>query len=155
MLVACLFFVGLRTWVQWRYAKKLFSNDYLIFGALACHIGATITCQLALPYMYDIEQLKLVLKKGGTPTLQMAAMAQAFLGYQFALLFLLWTTLWAVKFSLLVFFWRLFDSVHTKARIFWYVMCGVTASTYIVTIFIQLFACDSPANFFKLGEFRH
>ena len=102
--------------------------------------------------MYDIEKLKLVLEAGGAPTEDMAISAQTFLPYQFALLLLLWTTLWAVKFSLLIFFWRLFDSVHTKARIFWYVMIVVTASTYIVTIFIQLFACGSPQNFFTLSK---
>lgn len=104
--------------------------------------------------MYDIERLKLVLQAGGTPSQEMASGAQNFLPHQFALLLLLWTTLWAVKFSLLVFFWRLFDSVHTKARTFWYIMFVLTASTYIVTIFIQLFACGSPQNFFKLGKYQ-
>jgi hypothetical protein len=59
---------------------------------------------------------------------------------------------WSVKFSLLLFFWRLFDSLRTRMRIFWYVMCFVTASTYLITIFLQLFACGSPGTFFKFGE---
>ncbi|ETN43287.1 uncharacterized protein HMPREF1541_02446 [Cyphellophora europaea CBS 101466] len=150
-LVACFFFVTLRTWVQYRNSKRLFSNDWLIFAAIVCHAGAVAVCQLAIPYMYDIERLKLVLEAGGTPSTQMVASAQTFLQFQFALLLLLWTTLWLVKFSLLIFFWRLFESVHTKVRIFWYIMLAVTASTYIVTIFVQLFACGSPQNFFKLS----
>jgi hypothetical protein len=59
---------------------------------------------------------------------------------------------WSVKLSLLLFFWRLFDSLRTKMRIFWWVMCFVTASTFIVTVFLQLFACGSPGTFFKFGE---
>lgn len=102
--------------------------------------------------MYEIERLKLVLAAGGTPAPSMIQSAQRFLSYQFALLLLLWTTLWAVKFSLLIFFWRLFDSVQTRARIFWYIMIVITASTYVVTIFIQLFACGSPQNFFELSK---
>lgn len=37
-------------------------------------------------------------------------------------------------------------------RIFWYLMCFITGSTYLVTVFLQLFACGSPGTFFKLGE---
>jgi hypothetical protein len=151
-LLACLIFVALRTWVQYTNSKRLFSNDYLIFLALVCHIGAVATCQGAIPYMYGIERLKLIVMAGGQPALDMVESAEIFLRYQFALLFLLWTTLHSVKFSLLIFFWRLFDSVQTRVRTFWYVMLVITASTYIVTIFIQLFACGSPQNFFKLSK---
>lgn len=62
------------------------------------------------------------------------------------------TPVWAVKFSLLLFFWRLFDSLHTRMRIFWWCMMIVTAATLITTIFLQLFACGTPGSFFKLGE---
>ena len=37
-------------------------------------------------------------------------------------------------------------------RIFWYIMCAITASTYTTTFFIQLFACGAPGNFFKIGD---
>jgi hypothetical protein len=59
---------------------------------------------------------------------------------------------WSVKFSLLLFFWRLFDSLRTRMRIFWYIMCFMTGSTFLVTVFLQLFACGSPGTFFKFGE---
>ena len=36
-------------------------------------------------------------------------------------------------------------------RYFWWVMCFVTASTLITTIFLQIFACGEPSSFFKLG----
>jgi hypothetical protein len=36
-------------------------------------------------------------------------------------------------------------------RIFWYMVLFVTASTCVVTIFMQLFACGAPATFFKFG----
>ena len=153
-LIVCLIFVALRTWVQYFHSNnRLYSNDYLIFLALICHICAIAVCQSAIPYMYEIEKFKLVVFAGGTPTLGMIQSATTFLPHQFALLFLLWTTLWSVKFSLLIFFWRLFDSVQTRARIFWYIMIVITASTFTITVFIQLFACGSPQNFFQLGLF--
>jgi hypothetical protein len=62
------------------------------------------------------------------------------------------SSVWAVKISLLLFFWRMFDSLHTRMRIFWHIMMFVVASTLLTTIFLQLFACGSPSAFFKLGE---
>ena len=110
-----------------------------------------MTCQLGIPDMFAIEQLKVVMQANISPPPEMVADAEEFLGYQFALVLLLWTTLWAVKFSLLLFFWRIFESVRTRVRAFWWLMCFVTASTYIVTIFLQFFACGSPQNFLELG----
>ena len=58
---------------------------------------------------------------------------------------------WSVKLSLLLFFWRLFDSLQTRMRIFWCVMLVITASTYVIILFMQLFARGSPADSFKFG----
>lgn len=121
---------------------------------MGCHIGAVITCQLVIPSMYGVEEAKLVLARLGPSAvdLDMVNTFETFLPHQFALLFLLWTTLWCVKFSLLIFFWRLFDSVRTKARVFWWVMIFVTAATFTTTVFLQLFACGSPQNFMRMSE---
>lgn len=64
-----------------------------------------------------------------------------FLQLQFAVDFTMWTALWLVKFSLLYFFWRLFDSVDTPMRIFWWFMTLVTGATLVVAIVIQCHAC--------------
>lgn len=64
---------------------------------------------------------------------------------------MLWTTLWAVKFSLVFFFWRLFDSVQTHMKIFWWIMCAIMASTWISGIVLQQFACDPIKDFFTFG----
>lgn len=135
-------------------SKWFHPNDYLIMFALVCHITSAIVCQLAIPSIYQIEELKLLTSHGGVPSQEQIESAGLYLKYQFALLLLLWTTLWTVKFSLLLFFWRMFDSVRTHAKIYWWIMLGATAATYITTIFIQLFACDSPVQFFVLGKIR-
>jgi hypothetical protein len=153
-LVACLLIVALRTFVQYRASRRLFNNDYLIFIALACHLAAIITCELAIPDMWTIEELKMLRTTGATPSNEMLNGAERYLSYQFALVILLWTTLWTVKFSLLTFFWRLFDSVRTRARTFWWIMIFITASTFVTTIFLQLFACGSPQNFLILGQYH-
>jgi hypothetical protein len=165
-LVFCIGFVTFRTYIQYQHNKKLFSNDYVILFALLCHVGSAVISQLMIPPMYELEELKSILASGGIPPANAQERALLYLKYQFAVLITFWTTcmnhpilsftsnkciVWSVKLSLLLFFWRLFDSLQTRMRIFWYMMLFVTASTYVVTIFIQLFACGAPADFFKFG----
>jgi hypothetical protein len=52
----------------------------------------------------------------------------------------------------LFFFWKLFESVNSSMRLFWWVMCGVTASTWIISVVLQEFACDPIRDFFTLGK---
>ncbi|KAK8038224.1 hypothetical protein PG994_014991 [Apiospora phragmitis] len=174
-------FIGTRTYIQCRRTRgKLYTNDYLIFLALLCHLAAAIVCQVAIPSMYELERFIAILRdnqargESGSNTTgaqqhisiatsptplnvtassteqRFVANTELYFRYQFALSLLLWTTLWAVKFSLLFFFWRLFDSVTSlrPARLCWYVMTGITASTLVVTVSLFLFACGNPANNF-------
>jgi hypothetical protein len=152
-IALCIGFVALRTWVQFRNTNKFYSNDFLIIFATTCHVLSAVIYQLAVPTMYRLEQEKGVMALGGSPQEDFPETVNLYLRYHFCLLILLWVTLWAVKFSLLLFFWRMFDSIQTRARIFWWIMCALTASTFIVALFIQLFACDTPGNLFKLGTF--
>lgn len=144
-------FVAIRTHVQYRKTGGFFINDYCIFFALVLHLAAAIVYQIAIPYMYEIEYFDFA-----TQPITQGFMddASLFLRMQFALDFLLWTTLWAVKFSLLFFFWRLFDSVQTSVRIFWWIMFTVTASTWITLVVLQNLACDPIKDFFTPGMFR-
>ena len=150
-IALCLGFVILRTWVQFRNTKKFYSNDLLIIFAMACHLLAAIIYQLALPVMYKIGKENMLLARGGTPSERFTDRVELYLRYHFCLLILLWVTLWAVKFSLLLFFWRIFDSIQTRARLLWWTMCALTAATFTVALFLQLFACGSPSNLYKLG----
>ncbi|KAL4918312.1 hypothetical protein BDW62DRAFT_210580 [Aspergillus aurantiobrunneus] len=148
-IILSIIFVAIRTHVQYRNAHRFFINDYWIFFAIVCHLATAIVYQVAIPPMYEVQFFDYT-----TQPMDAAFMARAslFLRLQFAVDFLLWTTLWTVKFSLLSFFWRLFDSVRTPVRFFWWVMCGVTASTWIVLVVLQNLACDPIENFFTLGK---
>ena len=74
-----------------------------------------------------------------------------FLRLEFVILIFWWTQLWLVKLALLTFFWRLFDSVRTHARMFWWIMLFVTISTWTVAIFLHIFSCLPVGSFFRLG----
>ena len=141
--------VTLRTYVQYKKSHRLFANDYFIFFALVMHVTAAILYQLAIPPMYELVNVGMGIIPAAP---NFMARASLFLKLQFAVDYVLWTTLWAVKFSLLLFFWRLFDSVQSHARIFWWTMCGVTASTWIVAVVLQAHACDPIKDFFTLGR---
>lgn len=147
-VILSIVFVALRTHVQFLNARRFFANDYFIFFAIVLHLATAIVYQVAIPPMYEIQYFDYT-----TDTMDASFLARAslFLRLQFAVDFLLWTTLWAVKFSLLFFFWRLFDSVRSPVRVFWWAMCGVTASTWITLVVLQNMACDPLQDFFTLG----
>ncbi|KAJ5690161.1 hypothetical protein N7462_004553 [Penicillium macrosclerotiorum] len=139
--------VIIRTHAQYKSSKQLFINDYWIFFAVICHLATAIVYQFAMPPMYELTYIGAGLK---LPTAGFMDRASLFLKLQYAADILLWTTLWSVKFSLLFFFWRLFDSVNSHMRLFWWIMCGVTAATWITSVVLQEFACDPIQDFFTL-----
>jgi hypothetical protein len=145
----CACFVAMRTYLQYQSSKRFFVNDYWIFFAMLCHVVTASLYQVAIPPMYELAYVGAELKP---ITAGFMGRASLFLKLQFALDIMLWTTLWSVKFSLLFFFWRLFDSVQTPMRIFWWIMCAVTASTWITSIVLQQFACDPIKDFFTIGK---
>lgn len=148
-LAAC--FTAIRTWLQYSHNRRFYINDYFILCALLVHVVLSILYQLNAPPMYELEPIV-----NGFKTVDPLRLHyyDYYLRLQFALTILSWTTLWLVKLSLLTFFWRLFDSVRTHARLFWWVMCGITAATYIVSVFLQGFACLPLGSFFKFGELQ-
>lgn len=143
-----LVFTALRTGLQYNRNRKFYSNDFFILFAMLCHIVTASVYQVAMPPMYEIAYVSAKLRP---PAATFFEDANFFLRLQFALDLLLWTTSWAVKFSLLFFFWRLFDSVNSPMRIFWSIMCVITAASYIGCIILQTFACDPIQHFFTLG----
>lgn len=139
---------AVRTVLQHRRNRRFYSNDFFIMFAMLCHIATAIVCQVSIPPMYSLARVFAGLLPAPPNFIENT---NFFLRLQFALDIVLWTTSWSVKFSLLLFFWRLFDSVNTPMRIFWSVMCVITAATYITSIILQCFACHPIQNFFHLG----
>lgn len=148
-LAAC--FTALRTWLQYSHNRRFYINDYLILCALLVHVVLSILYQLIAPPMYELEPIINGFKTVDSSRLHYY---NYYLRLPFAVTTLSWTTLWLVKLSLLTFFWRLFDSVRTHARLFWWVMCGITIATYIVSMFLQGFACLPLGSFYKFGKLQ-
>ncbi|KAL5339025.1 hypothetical protein BJX70DRAFT_398020 [Aspergillus crustosus] len=150
-IILSLTLVAIRTRVQYTHAQKFYMNDYWIFFAITTHIATAIVYQLAIPPMYEVQSHDYS-KGGGLLDAAFMARASRFLRLQFAVDFLLWSTLWAVKFSLLFFFWRLFDSLRSPVRVFWWAMIFVTGASWVTLVVLQNLACDPIRNFFTLGK---
>lgn len=142
-------FTALRTWLQYSHNRRFYINDYLIIAAMIFHVLTSILYQLIGPPMYDLEPVAMGV---AMPNPSRLPSYNYFLRLQFAITTISWTTLWLVKLALLTFFWRLFDSVRTHARMFWWAMIAVTISTWIISVFINSFACQPLGSFFRFGE---
>ncbi len=146
-MAACL--TTLRTWLQYSHNKRLYTNDFLICFAIVLHVILSITVHFMVPVIYETFS---GLRNNATVTSLPGAQFTKFLKYQFTVLYLIWTALWTVKLAMLSFFWRLFTSVQTNVRVFWWIMCGITIATWIVSLFLQAFACSPPSKSFNMGE---
>jgi hypothetical protein len=144
-------FTAFRTVVQYQNNGKFFKNDYLIILALVFHIVTSSIQQVANPIMFNIQNLNAGLM---TMPPDFLTREDIYLRLQFVLNITSWTTLWLVKFSLLFFFWRLFDSVQTLTRYFWWFMCCIAGATYITSIALQLATCNHVSDYFTIGNFH-
>jgi Fungal rhodopsin domain len=140
---------ALRTWYQFRTNRKFYANDIFILSAFVFHLATAVVFQVMIPPLYQTELTGLGLMP---MTESFVPNANLFLRLQFTADLLLWTTTWLVKASLLSFFWLLFDSVQTPMRIFWYIMCFLTAGTYACSVVLQMFACHPLSKLFVIGK---
>jgi hypothetical protein len=108
-------FTALRTFYQYCRNRRFYTNDFFMLFAMLCHIVIAII-QVAIPPIYELSNVATGIIP---PPPTFVEDADFFLRLQFALDMMLWTTAWSVKFSLLFFFWHLFDSVDSPMRVFW------------------------------------
>ena len=142
-------FTVVRTRLQYLHNRRLYINDYLICLAFAVHVVLSTLYQIMSPPMYDLEIVTYRLHQiTGSEILRF----EFYLRLQFAATYLYWSSLWLVKLALLTFFWRLFESVQTHTRYYWWLMCGITILTWTISLFLQGFACKPPSSFFRFGE---
>ena len=143
-------FTALRSWLQFRHNNRWFANDYLLGAALVLHLALSITITILTPTLY--KGLNGISTTGALDLTALNFLQPIYLKYQFAALIQTWTALWMIKMAILSFYWRLFKSVRTKARIFWWIIFGITIATWIVSIVLQVIACDPPSQTFNPGR---
>lgn len=113
------------------------------------HVVQSVLYTVYIPSMYEMEPVLAGLE---TPKPSQIPTFDYNLRLIFTITIIWWFGLWLVKLAVLAFYWRLFDSVRTHARLFWWFMSGVTISTFVVAVFLQSFACKPLGSFYQFGK---
>lgn len=107
--------------------------------------GVLIT--MIVPIMFEFE----FIHRGQTGvTTGFVQPVKFFLRMQFAMIVLFWTSIWAVKFSFLVWYRKLLAVPSDRLALWW----GVSIFTFLAYIgcwIIQLKPCKSISSYFTLG----
>lgn len=115
------------------------------------HILQSVLYTVYLPSAYEMEP---ILAGLATPKPSHMPTFDYNLRLIFAITNMWWLGLWLVKLAMLAFYWRLFDSVRTHARLFWWFMFGVTISTFVISVLLNAFACQPLGSFYHFGKCR-
>lgn len=121
---------SLRFLARIRTFKKLLIDDYFVLLALTFVLANAIIWQIYAPHMYYVLTVSagLEMPDEGFPQL-----AESYLKSTAAVIILFYSTLWAVKFSFLLFFKRLGTNVRGQ-KFLWWPVFGITLATYFACI---------------------
>ena len=97
--------------------------------------------------MFAIDQ---PISPGEVPPPSFMQQAELFLKMQFAIIILFWTTLWAVKFSFLLYYKNLFAGLPNQLFWWWSVSVFVFLA-YLGCWATQLASCAPISDYFILG----
>ncbi|TDZ16299.1 hypothetical protein Cob_v010645 [Colletotrichum orbiculare MAFF 240422] len=145
-------FLMLRLFVRWRDRKRsaLLLDDYWMIFAWLCLVALAIVQMNERPSLYYIAR-----DNAGQPQPQQQhvddpnATVEQWRRLSFACNFMFWTTLYAVKASLLTTFYHCV-SPNPCLRRFWFLVAATVAVTYVAGMVTAWTACGSDvSNFFR------
>ena len=100
--------------------------------------------------MFEIDAVSL----GALPGPDFLERAEQFLKLQFAIICCFWTTLWAVKFSFLLYYRNLFAGLPNQLYC-WWIVSGFALLAYLGCWATQLASCRPISHYFILGNQTH
>ena len=133
---------SIRLWLQ----RKLSIDDYILYFALVVHISLCSLYIADLPYLYRFFSVASGEKK---PYPRLADDYRMMMKISFAVTAFFWTTLWAVKFSILFFFRKVMIGTAQMKR--WWFVCVFTAACFVGCIISEFTSCETLAAFTRLG----
>lgn len=142
-------FLIVRLYARWRNFKKLWVDDAFVIFAWLLALLTAIDWQLVAQYMY---QFKAVTRgKLWPPPPNFVEHSEKYYRGSVVVNVFFYTSLWAVKFSFLLFFRRLGENVSGWHRTFFWSVLGVTIATYLVCLGDIHYSClTSPLS--KLAQ---
>ena len=148
MVSFAIIFTILRTSIRLYVSRRLFFDDAFVYFALAVLVAMAVMYNYAIPPMFEVVR---VTNGQEQPTSTFSEHATLFLKLQFAIIVLFWTSLWAVKFSFLMFYRRLFVGLPVLMRC-WYAVGAFSLVAYLGCWATQLDSCIPISSYFVIGR---
>ncbi|KAK2011646.1 hypothetical protein LZ32DRAFT_629398 [Colletotrichum eremochloae] len=143
-------FLLLRLLLRWRRNRCLLLDDYLIILGWLCLLALAIIQMEQVGPMYYLIQLQAG-RFVPTSLQEVLQKSEQWLQWSYAMNYVYWTGLWAVKASILTIFFHLVSPVPILRKA-WYCVAGFTLLTYIGGWVAGSMVCDRFTDFFVLGK---
>ncbi|KAK1982977.1 hypothetical protein LZ30DRAFT_654553 [Colletotrichum cereale] len=143
-------FLLLRLLVRWRRNRSLLPDDYwIILGWLCLLALALIQIEQIGPmyYLIHLQAGRLV----PSSLQELIQQVERWLRWSYAMTYIYWTGLWAVKASILTIFFHLVSPVPMLRRA-WYSVAVLTLLTYLGGWVAGSLTCNHFADFFVAGK---
>jgi hypothetical protein len=156
MVGIAMVFVFIRTGIRYsikapdsRATTKIIS-DCCVFIAITTLIVMAVLYRYIIPDMYEVDR---VAAHEEIPSANFVSDADFYLRCQFALIVFFWTSVWAVKFSILAFYKTLFHNLHARIlRWAWWAVLAVTGLFYLGCWATQIVSCWPIRDYFHIGK---
>ena len=137
--------LGIRAWKS----RFWIIEDVTVCLAWACFVAMSIGYICVTPAVYRIAAVG---NKEVAPYPTIKEDSEYLVKIFFPNTLLLWTTLWLVKFALLLQCRRLIDRLHTQI-IIWRCIVGFTVVVYVGCIITEFTSCRNLHDWFAVGSF--
>lgn len=142
-------FVVFRCWIRARYFGRLLSDDYMVVAAWCLLL---VNIALVQDRLDDFFGFYALLKERVPPVVRLAGMLNVFMDYFVALNVLYATTIWLIKLSFMMLFYRLGIGNGRRSKVWWWVVLAVNVVCYVFSSAIFVFRCASTSSKDALGE---
>ena len=128
-------------------------SDLCVYLALITLIAMAVIYRYIIPDMYEVDR---VAAEEEPLSAHFVPDADFYLRCQYALIVLFWTSVWAVKFSILTFYKSLFQNLHTRIlKWSWWAVMIITGLFYLGCWATQIISCWPIWTYFHIGKCRY
>lgn len=146
-------FTILRTTTRAQVFRTLSAEDACVIFALIVLVAVGVLCTYATPGIYELHMIDQTGNKEVLVSPDFTDQLNHFLRLQFAIIVLFWTSIWAVKFSFLIFYKRLFASIPGTNHVFILRFAFfLTILAYMSCQVMNLKTCTPISTYFRLGK---
>lgn len=139
-------FTIIKTTIRLYILKRLFIDDVLVYIALSILIVLGVLYTLVNDTIFEI----ILVGMGEMPaTPAFFGRMTFFLKVQFAIIVLFWTALWAVKFSFLMYYKKLFIGLPGNMQKCWWAVSTFALLAYLGCWITQLTSCEPMSTYFN------